>query len=106
MTEEQYIAQLERERDDLLSLREEDAAMLDAVADLARENGLTSAGIASRMKHLREIREALHELYMSSLNEMAARNLPLEWQDDCPMERARLALRLPKPRSFQRMCND
>lgn len=35
---------------------------------------------------------ALKELFGTAKNEMVARGLPLEWQPDCAMERARLAI--------------
>ena len=41
--------------------------------------------------------EALDGLYGAELNAMAMRGLPLEWQSNCKMERARLALGYPMP---------
>ena len=43
-------------------------------------------------KEIERLRAALEELYKSSMNEMVAAGLPLEWQDDCPMQRAKEAL--------------
>jgi len=53
--------------------------------------------IASRMLEIAKVRKALEELYLTTLNEMVSRGLPLEWQDNCPMERARQTLRREKP---------
>lgn len=38
------------------------------------------------------LREALHELFGATKNEMVNKGLPLEWQKDCAMGRAEAAL--------------